>query len=355
MMGNPRKLLIVDDSGVMRAVIAKMFTDNAGIQVVAEATNGVEALEAVRQYDPDVIALDVVMPMMDGITTLKHIMIKYPRPTVMLSSLTLEGTRMAFEAMRYGAVDFISKPSSLNPADLREQEAAIRGKIEYAAAVEVEPIKYIRNGTGAAASVAAAGDETCHSVVAMGAAEGGYGALLKIIPHLRADLPVSYLVTMYAAPEYVEAFAGYLNDSSAVQVKRAAHYETIRPGVCYLSSGADYMSVHRQNDAYTLHVNAAPFASRKGAVDMLLFSSADVFGADCVGVILSGSGDDGAEGLEEILRMGGTAIVQDPKTCLCKDMAQAALNRSRSDYVISDALVAATLAEVLDKGGEKSD
>jgi two-component system chemotaxis response regulator CheB len=345
-MTEPVKLLIVDDSSVMREAIADMFANDSAIEVVGEAKNGAEALEAARLHNPDVITLDVAMPVMDGLTALKHLMIKDPHPIVMLSSLTLEGAKVAFDALRYGAVDFISKPSALNEVSLSQQEAEIRSKIEYAASVEVNAIKYIRSGKDAVHYEGVTGSH-CKNIVSIGAAEGGYGALLKIIPQLPVDPTTAYLSILYVAPEYIDAFASYLNNYSKVEVKRATHDEEIKPGVCYLSSGVDYMSVHKQKGTYTLHVSPAPFASRKGAVDMLLFSTAETAGTDSVGIVLSGLGRDGAEGLEEIKRMGGTTIVQDPKTCLCKEMANVSLERNSPDYVVPDSNIAATLDQVL--------
>lgn len=354
MMENTIKLLVVDDSRIMREAIAEMFADDTGIELVGEAANGIEALEAVRQYGPDVITLDVAMPVMDGITALKHIMIQCPRPTVMLSSLTLEGARVAFDALRYGAVDFIAKPSSLNETGLAGQQAEIRSKIEYAAKVEVEAIKYIRS-RGVTGSTTPLAREPSHKLVVFGAAEGGYGSLLKIIPHLSPDLPVSYLVTLYAAPAHVAAFASYLDSISTVHVRQALHEDIIRPGVCYLNSGADYMTVHKQDDVYTLHVSPAPFASRKGAIDMLFFSAAELLGRDCTGAVLSGLGADGAEGLEEVIHRNGAGLVQDPKTCFCKGMVDAALARCESARVIPDAEIAPVISRLSDAardGGE---
>ncbi len=330
---------------MMREAIADIFSADDEIQVVAEAGNGVEALEAVRRYHPDVVTLDVAMPVMDGITALKNIMIKEPRSTVMLSSLTQEGARMAFDALRYGAVDFISKPSALRDCDLNQQADEIRSKIRSAAAVEVGAIRYIRNVKTKNKAGVMAAEGRCHRVVAMGAAEGGYGALLKIIPFLPANLPFSYLVTLYVARDQLQAFAGYLNDNSAIQVKCASHEESVSPGVCYLSCGNDYLSVHKQDGNYSLHLTPAPFASRKGSLDMLLFSTADVVGENSVGVVLSGAGTDGAEGLEEIIHRGGAAIVQDPKSCLAKGMANAALARCRPE-TFADIDIASVIAQM---------
>ena len=330
------RLLIVDDSRVMRDAIAEMFSYDSNIQVVGQAADGKEAIEAIELYQPDVITLDVAMPVMDGITALKHIMIKKPTPTVMLSSLTLEGARVAFDALRYGAVDFIAKPSALQDTDLSEQEADIRNKIEYAAEVEVGAIKYIRSEHHNLVQDYSFVTSKPEKVVAIGTAEGGYGALLKIIPHLNLDVPNSYLVTMYAIREHVDAFASYLNNISNIHVKRGAHDEVLRPGVVYLNSGLDYTTVHEQGDDYTLHVSPAPFASRKGAIDMLMFSTADVVKEDCIGIILSGSGIDGAEGLEEVVRMGGVAITQDQTTSLCKTMPVRAHEMAKGSIYVAD-------------------
>ena len=345
-MKNNIKLLIADDSKVMRDAIAKMFSYRSNIKVVAEASNGLEAIELAELYKPDVITMDVAMPKMDGMTALKHIMIKTPVPTVMLSSLTLEGARVAFDALRFGAVDFISKPSALQDTDLSEQEAEILSKVEYASNVEVESIKYIRETQADLSHVPEFDVRRPTRVISMGASEGGYGALLKIIPYLGASVPYSYLVTMYTSREHLDSFASYLNHFSQVHVKRAAHDEVLRPGVCYLNSGVDYMTLHDQEDTYTLHISPAPFASRKGAVDMLLFSTAEVMGESSIGVILSGMGQDGSEGLKGISHRGGTAIVQDPRTCLCDQMVQSAIGINEQGNVVEDNHIASFINSV---------
>ncbi|MDH5324632.1 MAG: response regulator [Gammaproteobacteria bacterium] len=334
------KLLVVDDSKMMRDAIRTMFEDDPHIDVVGEAADGISALEAVKKYNPDVITMDVAMPVMDGITTLKHLMIKNPKPVVMLSSLTVVGATVTFDALRYGAVDFISKPSALEGSTIEHQVEDIRSKVRFAAGVEVNAIKYIRRNHPNGQALNAPLTGSCKKVVTFGAAEGGYGSMLKIIPHLQANDNTAYMASIYATPEHVDAFTEYLNSCSSVFVKRAKHGEEIKPGVCYLNVGSDYMTVHKTDMAYSLHINPAPFASRKGAVDMLMFSAADITEENCIGVILSGSGADGSEGLEEVIRMGGQAIVQDPHSCLSKDMALAALERSDVEWVISDSEIA---------------
>lgn len=344
-MKGPYKLLIVDDSKMMRRAISDIFAADDRIQVVGDVADGAQALEIIPQINPDVITLDVNMPVMDGLTTLKHMMIENPRPTVMLSTLTLEGCSVTFDALKYGAVDFVPKPYKLDDSKLEGQEETVVRKVALAAEVEVETIQYIRalpNG-GSAGQI---GRIACANIFAMGAAEGGYGALLKIVPNLRPDLPAACLVILYAASQHVDAFALYLDDHSSIRVKRAADGLALEGGVCYLGGGEEYVTVRSHSNGLVLQVNPAPFKSiseRKGSINMLMFSLAEVMGDRSAGVILSGSGEDGAEGLSEIIRASGTAIVQDPKTCLYKEMARTAMDRCEADHVISDMKIASKI------------
>ncbi|MFO1372361.1 MAG: chemotaxis protein CheB [Candidatus Competibacteraceae bacterium] len=338
-MNNPYKLLVVDDSKIMRRLITGLFETDDKIQVVGEATDGIEALTNISRLDPDVITLDINMPGMDGLTTLKHLMIRSPKPTVMLSTLTLEGAKTTFDALRYGAVDFITKPTRLDGDELDMQAQDIITKVNLAAAVALESVRYIRAMPRDKAAAPAA-PRRCDRLVVLGAAEGGYGALLKIIPHLRPDLPVAYLAVLYAAPPHVDAFARYLDSYSAVRVRRAAEGEPVEGGVCYLGAGAEYTTIHAHNGRLLLQIHRAPFASRRGSIDRLMFSVAEAMKQRAAGVVLSGSGEDGSEGLEEIHRMDGVAIVQDPQSCLHKEMAQAALVRCQPDFVLSDVKIA---------------
>ncbi len=344
---NRKRLLIVDDSPLVRKTIRDLFADEESVEVVGEAENGIEALYNVSHLKPDVITMDISMPGMDGLSALKHIMIKSPTPVVMLSSLTKEGAAITFDALRFGAVDIISKPSAIeNDGALDEQAADILSKIEFASQVEVGAIKYIRRKK-AAEPKPHTGNGVAQRVVAMGAAEGGYGALLKIIPHLKPDSDTAYLVTLYAAPHHVEAFARYLNSYGELQVKVAEHDEVIRPGICYLNSGRNYMTVHRYAAEPVLHVSPAPFASRKGSIDMMFFSTAEVMQGNTYGVVLSGCGSDGFEGLDELSRVGGSTLVQDQHSALCNGMINAAMARIEVAHVEPDSRIAAVLNNLL--------
>ncbi len=343
-MNDPYKLLIVDDSKLIRRAVSNIFKAQDNFQVVGEAGNGKEALDMLAGLNPDVVTLDINMPVMDGLTTLKHIMIKSPRPTVMLSSLTQEGSTETFDALKYGAIDFIPKPSRTNGDSIGEQELNIVKKIKLAAEVEIESVQYIRSIPKEISEKRPDGIE-CKGLIAMGASEGGYGALLKIIPQIIPDLPAALLVVIYADSKHVDAFAGYLDSHSFVKVRRAKDGEGIKGGVCYLCSGEEYVTIHSSDNKYNLQISPSPFAERRGSINMLMFSVAEAMGMRAAGVILSGSGEDGAEGLAEVIRAGGTAIVQVPKTCLYKEMARTAMDRCEADLVISDVKIASAINE----------
>lgn len=346
-MGDLYNLLIVDDSKVIRNGLRQVFEQDDRFQVIGEAANGKEALAAINELKPDVITLDINMPEMDGITTLKHLMITRPTPTIMMSSVSSEGADITFDALRYGAVDFIQKPSKLDESCFDNQAAEICSRVEYAASVEVDLIRYIKPRVESDTNYELQKLGPCRKIVAMGTAEGGYSSLLKIIPHIHVDDSTACLVSLYVAPEYVDLYAEYLNNHSPSLVKTAEHNEVIKSGVCYLRSGSDYMSVHKQDDDFIIHISPAPFASRKGSIDMLLFSTADVMLENSIGVILSGSGSDGTEGIEEISRVGGISIIQDPKSCLSREMALSALNHNDTEFVIYDYMIADVINDAI--------
>lgn len=337
------RLLVVDDSKIMRRFITDLFAADMQIRVVGEAVDGVEALARVAELTPDVITLDVNMPGMDGLTTLKHLMIRSPRPTVMLSTLTREGAKTTFDALRYGAVDFIAKPTRLDGGELEAQAQDLRAKVKQAAAVRLDALQYIRVAPRDQDCPVAGSSSPCERLIVIGAAEGGYGALLKIIPHLRLEASTACIVILYTASPHIDAFIRYLNDCSALPVRRAVDGAVIESGVCYFGAGDEYLTLAPHHHALALQVHRAPFASRRGSIDRLMFSVAEVLKQQSVGVILSGIGEDGGEGLEEIHRMAGIAIIQDPQSCLHKDMARAALARCPPNEVLSDARIAAVL------------
>lgn len=350
-MNKPIKLMIVDDSKLMRGVLSDIFTSSDDVEVIGEAVNGKDALEQIPILDPDVLTLDIEMPIMDGLTTLKHIMIRYPRPVVMCSTLTKEGATVTFDALKYGAVDFVHKPSNHLPAGLEQQCRTLREKVKAATNVEIEAAKFMRSASKKN-ETPKPGSIDCRYICGIGASEGGYSALLKIIPRLRADLPAAFIIVLYTPPEHVSAFAKYLDKSSPIRVERATDGTIVKGGTCYLAAGTEYATVHISGEEeYYLSVNESPFPNRRGAANMLMMSLAEVMKYRAIGMVLSGEGDDGMEGIEEIYRWGGHTVVQDPKTCLYKETPKIAIENCEVNLVCPDAKIADEIEKHIDYMG----
>ena len=337
----PYKILVVDDSSLIRQAVISIINSSDQLQVIGEAADGDEALAQIARLKPDAVTLDVIMPHMSGLTTLKHIMIFHPTPVVMLSIVTQDGSRTTFEALRYGAVDFIAKPSNLQGSLLQAQTSEIIEKIITTAKVKTNAIQYVRVSPKV-------GDiqlpkTACKNIVVLGVAEGGYGSLLKIIPRLIPHPSTVYMVVFYETAAHINDFVDYLNHYSEVRVARPQNNTALEAGVCYLSSGEEYVTVHDKRGEITVHVSRAPFSSRRGSIDMLMFSIAETVGKHSLGIILTGAGTDGAEGLEEIIRVGGSAIIQAPVSCICKSMVLYALNVCEAETVVADTEIASEI------------
>ena len=335
------KILVVDDSKLIRKVLCEIIESNGRYQVVGEAENGKKALEVLETVHPDVITLDINMPVMDGLTTLKHIMIHHPVPTVMISALTKEGALETFDSLKYGAIDFLPKPSQVKGADLKTQKEEILRKIGLAAEVQIESIRYLRrpsqNKSNGLDSL------SCRNIVAIGVAEGGYGALLNVIPRLKEDLPSAYIAVMHQAPHHIDGFVRYLDQCSSLSVQRASDNMIVKGGVCYLVAATEHVTLQKEDDLVRLRVNSSPFPSRRGAINMLMVSVAQIMKERSAGVILTGTGDDGIDGLGEIIKAGGTALVQDPRSCLFKETPMKAAEKYSLEYLFSDKQMAGAI------------
>lgn len=350
MAKTPFKILVVDDSAVSRQAIIEIASESEDLQVVGQAENGYQALELIPRLKPDLVTLDIIMPRMNGLTTLKNIMICHPVSTIMLSSLTQEGVDITFDALRYGAIDFIAKPSVLEGQNsLKIQAVQITQKMRLAARVKIGSIQYIRAKPNLDKERFVRQKVACRNIVVLGVAEGGYGALLKIILRLKPDVYSAYMVIFYETSQHVDSFIDYLNNYCDVLIQRPQNNRLVESGICYISSGEEYVTVHGKRGQLFFHVSSAPFSSRRGTIDMLMFSVAETIGEHALGVILSGDGTDGSEGLEEIIRVGGSAIIQAPVNCLYKSMTLSALNMCEAEIVAADTEIAAQINAFLPK------
>lgn len=336
------KVLLVDDSRMIRRALRDIIESDGHNEVIGEAENGQVALELLRKTDPDVITLDINMPVMDGLTCLKHIMIHQPTPTVMISALTKEGALETFDSLKYGAIDFLPKPSQVKGGDLKSQQDEILRKIESASGVQIESIRYLRRPDKDKKQQQNT-DKKIRCALAIGVAEGGYGALLNVIPRLRADMSAVYIAVMYQVSHHLDGFARYLDRCSELDILRAADGLVLQAGKCYLAAATEYVTVVNDNDQLRLQVNPSPFPTRTGAINRLMSSLSVEMKANAAGVILTGAGQDGIDGLGEIIRGGGTAFVQDPKSCLFKETPRAAMDQFDVEYLVSDKQMAGAI------------
>lgn len=311
----PVRILIVDDSAYMRFTIAKRLSETPGFQVVGSARDGVEALELIPKFNPDVVTLDVEMPRLDGLSTLREIMSTHPRPTIMVSSLTTEGARETVQALTWGAVDFVAKPSSKANIDAIMDDLVT--KIQRAAKAKVYPISAQRRQEKPVENTAPR--KTRHytktdKVVVIGASTGGPRALSTVVPQIPGDLPATYLIIQHMPVGFTRSLAERLNNISNIEIREAAPGDSLEVGRALLAPGGFHM-VLDQNNCISLNQNP-PVHGVRPAIDVTMISVAQKFGASTIGVVLTGMGTDGTNGAALIHSSGGYVIAEDESTCV---------------------------------------
>ena len=273
----PIKVLIVDDSNLLRSVMKEMLAKDDQLQIVGEADNGLKAIELIQKLKPDVVTLDVNMPVMDGLTAIKHIMIKCPTLVVMLSTLTGQGSHETFEALRYGAVDYLQKPSSLAKDDFKSQHELIVSRVKNAARAGIKAIRYLRP-----VQVTDRNDRTnarrCEHVFAINTTYGGYGALLGLIPEIDPSVQASFLSVIYATPSNVGCLLPATSRSTVPwRVKRAADGQGMDSGTCYLASAYEDISVKKDADGVFIGLQPKDSCESQQASNRLMTSLAEAF------------------------------------------------------------------------------
>ncbi|HKS06570.1 MAG TPA: chemotaxis response regulator protein-glutamate methylesterase [Gemmatimonadaceae bacterium] len=356
MSSNVRSVLVVDDSAFMRKVLSEMIASIDGFRVLATARNGQDAVEKVHALNPDIVTLDIEMPELDGLQALGYIMSEAPRPVVMLSATdTVSGMDTTIRALELGAVDFVRKPSgpiSLDVSIVRERlgealRAAAQTNMRGTGMLAPFPTgQRARPRTPAGVGAVRGHIEGARVCVAIAASAGGPRALAQVIPMLPRDLGAAVVVVQHMPTGFTRSFAARLDAMSRVPVSEAEHGALIRAGRVYLAPGGRHMRVALDGSApHVVLDDAPPMWGVRPAADPLMTSVADVFGAASVGVVLTGMGRDGADGLHAIRRVGGGAIVQDRETSTVYGMPHAALERAGADSVRPLDAVAGAIAE----------
>src|SRR5712692_2775344 len=289
-ISSPVRVLVVDDSALMRQLLSSLLSDDPDIKVVGTANDPFMARDLIKTLNPDVVTLDIEMPQMDGLTFLRKLMELRPLPVVMCSTLTQKGAQATLQALEIGAVDFIGKPTSNFADALDELGAELRAKVKAAARARVSVRRTVpERGSLKRAQLGPATEK----IIVIGASTGGVEALKEILIPLPADTP-PILITQHMPPRFTTAFAGRLDSECAMTVHEAAHDQPIEPGHVYIAPGAHHLELTRKNGRYAclLH-DGPPVSGHRPSVDTLFRSAARVAGPVTVGVILTGMGKDG--------------------------------------------------------------
>ena len=321
------KVLVVDDSAFMRMIISDMLNSDPGINVVGTANDGDDALEKIPQLRPDVITLDINMPRRDGLSTLKEIMKRHPTPVIMLSSLTQKGASVTLEALENGAIDYVGKPSGEVSMDLEKVKEEIILKVKIAAKAKYKMLKPILSKAATLESKS----EYNTKVIVIGASTGGPAALMTVLSRLPHDIPPILLV-QHMPGDFTKPFSERLNSNSKVTIKEASEGDEVLPGHALLAPG-DFHMVVEKNECITLNKKPKIHGVRP-SVDPLMTSAADVYGSNTLGVILTGMGKDGSEGVTSIKKKDGQNIAQNEASCVVYGMPGEAVKTGCVDKVV---------------------
>lgn len=330
---------MVDDSSYVVSAVSRKLGTCPDIEVIGSACNGIEAVEKVKSLKPDVVTLDIVMPVMDGLTALEHIIAECPVPVIMLSALTSENADITIKALELGAVDFFLKPSIVDPAGNGTVATALIEKIRIAAkltglvkrlsarfqADENQTKTVIPHLNGLLI-------DTINKIVVIGSSTGGPRALMQLIPALPQDLPAAVLVVQHMPPLFTKSLAQRLAQSSKIRVKEADSDSVLMNGQVLLAPG-DYHMVLNEEKKINL-IQSPAVQGVRSAIDVTMKSVANVFKAATLGVILTGMGCDGTEGASYIKAAGGTILAEDESTCAVYGMPMSVTKAGYTDRVV---------------------
>lgn len=374
---NKIKVLVVDDSIFMRKALESLLSGESDIEIVGLAKNGKEGVEMAEQFHPDVITMDIEMPTMDGITALELIMKKNPTPVIMVSSLTKEGAEATLKALDLGAVDFMTKDSqSFGGADIEKglkdkirkfaknkgvvrllthstlsqpQQAPsykLSGTFPAQAPHVSTPFAHgAQNGNVDGSKRVVVNKAGIKRVVALGTSTGGPQSLQRVIPLLPADLGVPVVVTQHMPPNFTQSLASRLNTLSKVEVVEAQGKEKLEPNVVYIAKGGYHLKFKKVGPSVYTELSTEPSnVFNIPGVDVMVDSIAELYGKECLGVIMTGMGSDGCKGLTNLKKIGGTIIAQNEPSCIVYGMPRAVVEAGIADEIVPLDEIAARIA-----------
>ncbi|MGQ9497842.1 MAG: protein-glutamate methylesterase/protein-glutamine glutaminase [Desulfotomaculales bacterium] len=330
----PVRVFIVDDSAVVRRVVGRLLAEKYGIEVVGTAADGRQALAALPDARPDVVVLDVEMPVLNGLDTLREIMRRRPLPVVMLSAHTTAGSKATVEALALGAVDFVPKGVQGGLTAMVDELAA---KVRLAAGVPRETLHKPWRRESRPRYVAPVAAER-PGLVVIGCSTGGPAALRVVVPALPAGLPAAVVVVQHMPPGFTRTLAEHLAGLSALEVRQATDGDPVAPGQVLVAPAGMHFRFRAGADGARAAVEPGtgplPPGGFRPSVDEVMTSAAEVFGPRTVGVLLTGMGRDGARGMAAIRQQGGRTVAEDESTCVVYGMPRAAVEAGAAEKVL---------------------
>lgn len=344
-----RTVLVVDDSAFMRKLVSDVVEASEEFRVIGTARNGLEALKQVHTLDPDVVTLDVQMPELDGLQALGYIMSESPRPVVMLSAAeSVEGSDLTIRALELGAVDFVRKPTGALSYDVAAMRDQLLDALRAATEANLRGVPMLARPRLRTSGAFLPADAPASRAVVIAASTGGPRALAEVIPRLPREMTAAVFVVQHMPAGFTRSLAQRLDALSPLAVSEAEHGGVFRRGHVYVAPGGLHSRLVQNADGICVKTDDGPtIHGVRPAADPLFRSAAQIFGADTVGVVLTGMGRDGAEGLRAIREAGGRAIVQDRATSIIYGMPQAALAHAGADRVAALSDVGAAIVELM--------
>lgn len=326
------KVLVVDDSAVVREILSKELSKDPEIEVVGTAIDPYIARDKILKLKPDVLTLDIEMPRMDGITFLRKLMRYHPMPVIVVSSLTPKGGQLAMEALNAGAVEVLCKPGAAYTVG--DMAVELIDKIKSAAAVDMRRWTPMINSSDEPVQRLSGNIKTTNKVVAIGASTGGTQALQRVLSALPRTAP-GIVIVQHMPEHFTTSFANRLNELCAIEVKEAEDGDSVIPGRALIAPGNRHMLLRRSGAKYYVEVKNGPLVSRhRPSVEVLFNSTAQAAGQNAIGVIMTGMGSDGADGMLRMKESGAITIAQDEESCVVFGMPKEAIKRGAVDYIV---------------------
>lgn len=328
------RVLVVDDSAFMRKLIVEIISAEPDLEVAGYARNGEDALKKLQRLQVDVVTLDVEMPVMDGLETLKRIMAEKPLPVVMLSSRTRQGSETTIQALALGAVDFVSKPAGPGAVDLHSIAQELVDKIRCAALAQLPAPKRVPAAAPKRPlpTLPPAPTGAASKVVVIGSSTGGPKAIEEVFAHIPANLPAGIVVVQHMPKDFTKSFAERLNTLFPFPVKEAETGDLVENGKALVAPGDYHLVITPERRVLLNQEDRVMFL--RPAIDVTMESLPAVYGKNIIGVILTGMGRDGARGMAKIKEAGGITIAQDRATSVIYSMPKAVADEGNADYIL---------------------